>query len=91
MKIDINRLPELEYIELSNMGLTELPFVIGSVSKLRIINVAYNKLLDIEIDENLPLMIIATGNPLSLMRKRRNIHVGDLFDLLPPEYHQYIQ
>jgi Leucine-rich repeat (LRR) protein len=91
MKININRLPELEYLELSNMGLTELPFSIESVSKLKIINLAYNKLLDIEINENLPVMIIATGNPLTLTIKRKNIYVGDLFELLPPEYHQYIQ
>jgi Leucine-rich repeat (LRR) protein len=87
--IEISRIPNLEYFEFTNSQLTELPLRLTNQSSLRVINIAYNNISNINVDLDSNIMIIITGNPI--YEKKPNWISGRLFEILPLEYRQYIR
>ena len=90
--IDASRLPNLEYFEFTNSQLTEFPLLIKNKQNVDTINIAYNRISNIPIDESMEILVIAVGNPINYTNNR-NIITGTegTFFLLPEKYRQYVQ
>jgi len=93
-KIRLTDLKLLEYLEISNSGIEELPIIAGDVilENLKIVNLAYNNIASLNptiLEYFKNCKIIMTGNPLIL--NKCNILYGSLFDTLPEEYHFLIR
>jgi Leucine-rich repeat (LRR) protein len=85
-KIEISRMRQLEYFEFTNGGLTELPLILDAekANNIKVINIAYNKITDLNINDNYrDVIIVATNNPIQ--ERGANILFGDLFEALPVE------
>lgn len=92
---------KLEYLEISNSYLVNLPKIIGSFDNLYQVNLAYNKINLNGLDNNISLLeksgsVILTKNPiLSEIKSEKlnkiNILEGDLFDVLDKKYFKYIR
>jgi hypothetical protein len=90
--IDASRLPNLEYFEFTNSQLTEFPLAITKRQKIDTINVAFNRISNIPIDESMGILVMAVGNPIISFDNRNIITgTGDIFHLLPEEYRQYVK
>jgi hypothetical protein len=91
-KIEISRIPELEYFEYSYGSLTEFPLILNNKSRLKVINLLFNKISNISLETDTDIIIIVIGNPI---RERKKYMVFGNFEdfskILPPEYRKYIR
>ena len=91
--IKLNALPKLEYFEISNSGIKELPVILhGPLENLKIVNLAFNKIASLDstlLNYFSKCTIIMTGNPFTLQKP--NISYAYLFDILPEKYHFLIR
>jgi len=92
-EIDASRLPNLEYFEFTNSQLTEFPIFIKEKQNIDVINIAYNSISYIPIEESINILIIAAGNQI-INTDNKNIIIGsgdDVYFLLPEKYRQYVR
>jgi len=94
--IDLSLLPSLEYLEITNSQLRELPIRASDPSrlhKMKGLNVAYNQLTSIgpALQEVLRFFgfVVVAGNPLPVVPA--GYLTGDLTEVLPSEYHRFIR
>jgi len=92
--IDATRLPYLEYFEFTHSQLTEFPILIQERRNIDTINVAFNNISNIPIDESLDILIIAVRNQI---RNTGNSNIvtdvpgNNIFIILPEKYRQYLR
>ena len=94
LKIDASKFPNLEYFEFTNSQLNQFPIIIQEKGNINAINIAYNRINDIPIEESTNILIIAVGNPIVAYTSNKNIIIGpgdDVYYLLPEEYRQYVR
>ena len=68
-----------------------LQLVIQKKQKIDTINIAYNKIRNIPIDEDMDMLVIAVGNPVKYINKNIITGTGSIYHLLPELYRQYVQ
>ena len=85
--LDLSNCPKLEYIEISNQGLTKLPLIISPRKSEISLNLIYNKINNLTVDQRFELAkykrYYLLGNPVDKETK-------GIFDVLPKEYQPYI-
>ena len=92
--IDVTRLPYLEYFEFTHSQLTEFPILIQERRNIDTINVSFNSISIIPIDENLDILIIAVRNQI---RNTGNSNIitdvpgNNIYYILPERYRQYLR
>ena len=91
-KIDASMLPNLEYFEFTNSSLTKFPMINLERRNMEIINIAYNNISIIPLEETTDIIIIALRNPV-INSNNKNVITGDanLFFLLPEKYREYVR
>jgi hypothetical protein len=95
-KIDLSRLESLEYLEITNSKLKEVPLYCSDQqheNPRKCMNIAYNQITIIPLEmarllDNFNFVVI-TGNPMKPVSSR--YLDGDLEKVLPPEYRKYIR
>jgi hypothetical protein len=93
-KIDASRIPNLEYFEFTNSKLTDFPITIQNTRKIDTINIAYNNIGNIPINNRINILIIAVGNPIQETRNKKIITGSpedSIYHLLPERYRQYVR
>jgi len=91
--IDAEHLVSLEYLEITNSGITNFIQASSVPSSLKILNLAYNKISYINsgVLSNLSDvdLIILTGNPITI--ESNNIVMDSLGKVLPDVYKKYLR
>jgi len=89
-EINAAKLPNLEYFEFTNSDLIKFPIEIREKRKIDIINVAYNKIDYIPIEECIDILIIAIDNPIHSVNNKNIVTQVDSYSFfLPEKYRQY--
>ena len=91
-KIDASKLPNLEYFEFTHSSLTEFPIINLEKRNMEIINIAYNNISSIPLEETTDIIIIALRNPLDNFNYENVITVDtNIYFLLPEKYREYVR
>jgi len=94
--INISQIPSLDYLEISNSGLEQVPITVSNIKsshQLTCINLAYNMISKLSSTERQILdvakYVIIEGN--SVQVNDQKYLKGDLFSILPQAYRKYIR
>lgn len=83
----------LEYIEITNSNIEEMPVIRNIPGSLKVINLAYNKILTLDanlIDQNSNVKFILSGNPVHI--DSENVVIDqNFYDIIPDKYLKYMK